>query len=254
MSSNRFRTRKGTRTKTAVAMIVAAAAAIIVPASAFAARVRVGAHHPSGSLLIMGSLVAGVSTVFVFMLSRERRRHAAGIAGNGDALTAAVAAPLAMPVPDSLPRPASHFGHGALVIGYLTAQATTSRSPEHDIVRACERSGWELTEIVCDHSNGSILERPGIARALERIAAGEAEGLVVRDARLLSRSKDFAAFVRWFRDAGATLIALDLGMDTSTPEGRRLASALITLNGWAGDWLATKSARRPVGVHRESAP
>ncbi|HEY7621394.1 MAG TPA: recombinase family protein [Solirubrobacteraceae bacterium] len=234
-------------------MIVAATAAIIVPASAFAA---VGAHHASGSLLIIWLLVAGVSALVGFMHGRERRRHAPGIAvnGNGEALAAHVTAPRAMPVPDSLPRPASQFGHGALVIGYITAQATTSRAPERDIVRACERSGWELTEIVCDHSNGSILERPGIARALERIAAGEAEGLVVRDARLLSRSKDFAAFVRWFRDAGATLIALDLGMNTSTPEGRRVASALITLNGWAGDWLATKSARRPVQVQRGSTP
>jgi resolvase-like protein len=234
--------------------MVAATAAIFVPASAFAAGVRVGGHYPTGSLLIMGSLVAAVGSLFVFVHARDRRRPVAGTGVNGDAHAAAAQPPLAIPVPEPPPKPSSAFGHGATVIGYLTAQATTSRAPERDIVRACERSGWELTEIVCDRANGSILERPGMARALGRIAAGEANGLVIRDARLLSRSKDFAAFVRWFRDADATLIALDLGMNTSTPEGRRLASALITLNGWAGDWLATKSARRPVPVQRGSAP
>jgi resolvase-like protein len=252
MSSHRFR--KRTRTKTAIAVIVAAAAAIIVPASAFAAGVRVGGHHPTGSLLIMGSMVTGLAMLLGFMSARERRRPVAGIATNGDAHAAAAQAPLAIPVPAPPPKPSSEFGHGAPVIGYLTAQAMTSRAPERDIVRACELSGWDLTEIVCDRANGSILERPGMVRALERIAAGEAKALVIRDARLLSRSKDFAAFVRWFREADATLIALDLGMNTSTPEGRRLASALITLNGWAGDWLATKSARRPVHVERGATP
>jgi resolvase-like protein len=250
MTSHRFR--KGIRTKTAVAVMVAGTAAIVVPASAFAAGVRVGNDHPAGSLLIMGSMVVGLAMLLGFMSVRERRRPVAGIATNGDAHAAAAQPPLAIPVPEPQPQPSSEFAHGVTVIGYLTAQAMTSRAPERDIVRACERSGWELTEIVCDRANGSILERPGMARALGRIAAGEANGLVIRDARLLSRSKDFAAFVRWFRDADATLIALDLGMNTSTPEGRRLASALITLNGWAGDWLATKSARRPVPVQRGS--
>ena len=34
----------------------------------------------------------------------------------------------------------------------------------------------------------------------------------------------------WFRDADATLIALDLDIDTSTPEGRHVANTLIALS------------------------
>src|SRR5205085_2291100 len=53
--------------------------------------------------------------------------------------------------------------------------------------------------------------------------------------------------------------ALDLGLDTSTPEGRRVAGALITLNGWASEWLADGTHRsatngRPKNRERGRAP
>jgi hypothetical protein len=43
-----------------------------------------------------------------------------------------------------------------------------------------------------------------------------------------------------FRDAGAGLVALDLGVDTSTPGGYEVAATLITL----GDWERERIARR----------
>ena len=139
---------------------------------------------------------------------------------------------------------------GAAVIGCITGASGNGvrrRPPEREIERACERGGWRLVEIVQDeHDYGAILERPALAGALERIARGEAQGLVVNDARLLSRSADFAKFVAWFRDADAALVALDLGLDTSTPEGSRVATSLITLNGWAGQWIASRTRQSMV--------
>ena len=46
--------------------------------------------------------------------------------------------------------------------------------------------------------------------------------------------------MEWFRDAGAGLVALDLGVDTSTPVGHEVAATLITL----GDWERERIARR----------
>ena len=46
--------------------------------------------------------------------------------------------------------------------------------------------------------------------------------------------------MEWFRDAGAGLVALDLGVDTSTPAGHEVAATLITL----GDWERERIARR----------
>jgi hypothetical protein len=150
-----------------------------------------------------------------------------------------------VPAEDGRRRSPSALGEGAPVIGYVTApaQLTADLSPaERAIERACERHGWQLVAIVRDREDQGILERPGLSHALEQIAGGQAEGLVVNDARLLSRSLDFGGLVHWFQDAEAALVGLDLGLDTSTPEGRRMASTLIMVNGWAGERIARRAS------------
>jgi DNA invertase Pin-like site-specific DNA recombinase len=144
-------------------------------------------------------------------------------------------------------RRTSRLAPGETVIGYVTlspdAAATEADVPVHAIEAACERSEWELLEVVTDRENGiSGLERPGLSRALEHIAAGEARGLVVSDLRRLSRSiVDLGALVEWFRDAQAALVALDLGIDTSTPTGHEVAAALVKLGGWERERIVRRS-------------
>jgi hypothetical protein len=43
---------------------------------------------------------------------------------------------------------------------------------------------------------------------------------------------DLGVLVEWFIEAEAALIALDLGVDTSTPRGYELAEKLIRISGW----------------------
>jgi DNA invertase Pin-like site-specific DNA recombinase len=126
------------------------------------------------------------------------------------------------------------------MIGYvpMTPGAT---SADHDrssatIVTACQDAGWDLLEIVCDNADGRPLERPGLTHALARIADGEADGLVVSDLRGVSRS---------IRD-GATLVALDLALDTSTPGGRQAAATLVMVGSpdRDGDGGATDNGHR----------
>jgi DNA invertase Pin-like site-specific DNA recombinase len=235
------------------------------PAATTPAPVPLSTSSSTSSFLILGPLVVLITALFAFAHLRQRRRHAVRIAayqlgtyippslqqaGQAEPIAEATEEqpPVAVPEPPRNSR--SGFGNGARVIGYVTEQsAAAGRAPELDIERACQRSGWQLAEIVRDRDNGRILERPGMSRALERISKGDAQGLVMNDGRLLSRSADFATFVRWFRDADATLIALDLGLDTSTPGGRRLATSLITLNGWAGDRIASRAPRSPAADH-----
>ncbi len=74
---------------------------------------------------------------------------------------------------------------GAAVIGYMTVQPGTRASARRAAVSglrlACGRSGWRLEGVVCDSERDGVLERPGLARALERIARREAAGLLVAD-------------------------------------------------------------------------
>jgi DNA invertase Pin-like site-specific DNA recombinase/peptidoglycan hydrolase-like protein with peptidoglycan-binding domain len=120
------------------------------------------------------------------------------------------------------------------VIGYVTTSTDAwSDADEGSVVAieaTCEGSDWSLFEIVCDRENGRTLDRPGLSYALERIAEGQARGLVVSDLQRLSRSpEDLGVLMAWFRDANARLVALDLDLDTSTSVGRQVATTLIAL-------------------------
>jgi DNA invertase Pin-like site-specific DNA recombinase len=151
-------------------------------------------------------------------------------------------------------RSPSQLAAGESVIGYVTTDADPGRDQEAfmEIEALCERAGWQLDEIVRDSDTGRMVGRPGLTRALERIAAGEARGLVVSETRGLVRSLgDLGALLEWFRDAEAALIAVDLDLDTATIEGHQTASALIAVSGWEGERTATRARR---GLARVRTP
>jgi len=151
-------------------------------------------------------------------------------------------------------RSPSRLAAGEAVIGYVTAtpDENTRQEAFMAIETACERAGWRLADIVADHDTGRMVGRPGLTRALERIAAGQARGLVVADARRLVRSlTDLGALLAWFRDAGAALVALDLDLDTATPHGHHTATTLISVSGWEGERAATRTRR---GLARVQTP
>ena len=146
-------------------------------------------------------------------------------------------------------RSPSRLPGGCPVIGYVTISGDSGSA---DAVRSsaaiqatCERANWNLLEIVGDRENGRILERPGLGYALGRIADGHAGGLVVSDLQRLSRSiLDLGALMAWLRNADATLIALDLGINTSTVEGDRVATTLIALSSRAHERIAARTRSR----------
>jgi peptidoglycan hydrolase-like protein with peptidoglycan-binding domain len=154
--------------------------------------------------------------------------------------TSSTGPPTAEPVVVTpLPTPPAAVGRYAAhsdVIGYVPGpaglRASDSSASDRAIERACARGGWTLVDIVHDPEGSSVDEQSGITHALERIEAGEASALVVSDARLLSRSVDLAAVLQRLDDAEAALVAVDLGLDTTTAQGRRVASALVTVSGW----------------------
>ena len=151
-------------------------------------------------------------------------------------------------------RSPSQLAPGEPVIGYVTADPDPNAEQEAfmAIETACDQAGWRLDDIVRDQDTGRMVGRPGLTRALERIAAGEARGLVVGDARRLVRSlADLGALLEWFRDAEAVLVALDLDLDTASIHGHQTASTLISVSGWEGDRVATRTRR---GLARVQTP
>jgi DNA invertase Pin-like site-specific DNA recombinase len=125
---------------------------------------------------------------------------------------------------------------GTAVIGYVSAPVTLNGdggdAPDRAIARACDRAGWHLVDTVSDAGGEAATDRPRLDEALRRIADGEAQGLVVSDTRLLSRSTDLGALTKRLASGGASLIALDLGVDTATADGARVLGALVAMSGW----------------------
>jgi DNA invertase Pin-like site-specific DNA recombinase/peptidoglycan hydrolase-like protein with peptidoglycan-binding domain len=158
---------------------------------------------------------------------------------------------------DEIERSPTQLVAGEPVIGYVTVAGPngTTGPAEAAIEAACQRSGWELVEVVHDRENGKTLERPGLNYALEKIVRGEARGLVIGELQRLSRSiVDLGALAEWFREANASLVALDLELDTATPQGHQIAGTLITLSGWERERIArrTRSALAEVKAQGKS--
>jgi DNA invertase Pin-like site-specific DNA recombinase len=123
------------------------------------------------------------------------------------------------------------------VIGYLrvsTEEQADSRAgleaQRSAILTEAQRRGWRLVEVIEDAGySGKDLRRPGIAAALDSMKSHRADTLVVAKLDRLSRSiLDFAALMdRATRERWA-LVALDLGVDTTTPAGEAMANVMAT--------------------------
>jgi DNA invertase Pin-like site-specific DNA recombinase len=152
---------------------------------------------------------------------------------------------------------------GAAVLGY--ARVSTSEqvgngygldAQEHAIRDECDRRGWALVEMIRDEgASAKSLDRPGLRSALERIAAGEASGLIASKLDRLSRSVvDFGVLLEWFDGAGATLVALDLGLDTGSPGGRLVANVFASVAEWEKDTIAARTREGLAAARAQGKP
>jgi DNA invertase Pin-like site-specific DNA recombinase len=131
----------------------------------------------------------------------------------------------------------------AWAVGYASAaggqraDGPELRAQAQAIEHACATRGLGLRRVVWDVGNdaGPDLERPGLTRALETIAGGQASCLVVSGLDRLSRSAaDLGTLVEWLERRGNRLIAVDLDLDTAAPDGRLAARALAAVGGATG--------------------
>jgi DNA invertase Pin-like site-specific DNA recombinase len=131
-------------------------------------------------------------------------------------------------------------------VGYVTATGATRAKAElrrqiTALDAACERAGWRLVEVARD-VGGSLeaaLDRPGLNYALGRLGRGDRSCLIVAELRRLGRSAvELGRVLRWLRDRGLRLVAVDVELDTAAPDGRIAADALISVGERAerGPW------------------
>ena len=110
----------------------------------------------------------------------------------------------------------------------------------------CDHRGWTLIEMVEDAGfSAKTMTRPGMSRALERLARGEAGGMVVAKLDRATRSTiDAANLLARSEREGWKLVALDLGLDPTTPAGELVATIMAAVAQWE---------RRAIGVRTREA-
>jgi DNA invertase Pin-like site-specific DNA recombinase len=101
---------------------------------------------------------------------------------------------------------------------------------------ACAAKGWTVTDWVVDEGvSGSVppADRPAMARALRLLDGGEAGALVAAKVDRIARDlHDLTGLLRRADDDGWAVVALDLGVDTTTPVGRMLIGILGSVAEW----------------------
>lgn len=149
------------------------------------------------------------------------------------------------------------------VIGYIRvstdqqAESGAGMAAQRSAIRRyCKHGGMELLTIYEDNgaSAKSLKRRPGLSEALQVLTNGDAAALVVSKLDRLARSvHDFAGLVRIAEREGWGIVALDLGVDMTTPTGGLLANVTASVAEWERRIISVRTSealaqKRAAGV------
>lgn len=142
-------------------------------------------------------------------------------------------------------------------IGYMrvsTEEQGDSRAgleaQEATIRDEVKRRGMELVDLRFDiASGGSMRKRDQLGSSLRDLSEGKADILIVAKLDRLSRSVlDFAGIMEVANKEGWSVAVLDLGVDTSTTNGKLIMHIMIALAQWERELIGdrTKAALKAV--------
>lgn len=109
---------------------------------------------------------------------------------------------------------------------FISPQQQRDRIEAHAAAHGHAMIGWQEDL----DQPGSRMDRPGLEQALQAIERGDADGIAVAKLDRFARSVAGAArALERLEQAGGVLVAVDLGMDTSTPAGKLMRNVLMAL-------------------------
>lgn len=130
----------------------------------------------------------------------------------------------------------------------LAAQRST-------IYAECARRSWDLAAVFEDGASAKSLDnRPALAQALQQLASGTASVLLVAKLDRLARSvADFANLTRLAERQGWAIVAVDLGVDMTSPTGGLMANITASVAEWERRIISARTrealaAKRAKGV------
>lgn len=106
-----------------------------------------------------------------------------------------------------------------------------------------DRRGWELTLIEDAGFSGRRADRPGLKEALRLLRSKQADVLLVYKLDRVSRSvQDFAGLLHTATRQDWALVALDMQVDMTTPNGRLIAHILVAVAQWEAEMIGARTA------------
>lgn len=150
----------------------------------------------------------------------------------------------------------------ATMIGYLRvsteeqANSGLGLDAQRDTIqRYADAHGWDVVWYVDEGLSAKSLDRPQLQSALARVHVSakrrDVDGIVVAKFDRLSRSvHDFSGILKLAAARRWALVAIDLGVDTSTPTGKLVANVMMSVAEWEREVIgertsaATQAAKR----------
>jgi DNA invertase Pin-like site-specific DNA recombinase len=143
-------------------------------------------------------------------------------------------------------------GPAVAPVGYATVPSTEPHSTAPVLEQAvaidafCEQQGWQLLELVRDLEDTGVkgIDRPGLTYVLARLASGEASCVVVSHLRRLSHSaSELGQILESILSSDGRLVAMDVGVDTALPAGRKAANLLISVGAWEREEIGERTRK-----------
>jgi DNA invertase Pin-like site-specific DNA recombinase len=140
-----------------------------------------------------------------------------------------------------VPRPRKAISDPTRVAGYVRVSTEEQgdsglglAAQQASIEAEVARRDWTMVEVFTDIASGkSLIGRDGLAAALSAAESGQVGGIVVAKLDRLSRSlADFANLMARAQAGGWNVVALDLGIDLSTPAGEFMSGVLASAAQW----------------------
>lgn len=140
------------------------------------------------------------------------------------------------------------------MIGYLRVSTEEQASSglgldaqRDTIQRYADAHGWDVIWYVDEGLSAKSLDRPQLQAALSRLHVlpkrRDVDGIVVAKLDRLSRSvHDFSGILKLAAARKWAVVAIDLGVDTSTPTGKLVANVMMSVAEWEREVIGERTS------------
>ncbi|MDR3699304.1 MAG: recombinase family protein [Candidatus Sulfopaludibacter sp.] len=141
-----------------------------------------------------------------------------------------------------------------LTIGYCrvsTDKQDTSLEVQEAKIRAMATLKDLAVVMIADSESAKSLDRPGMARLLAMVDAGEVETVIIAKLDRLTRSvKDLAVLLERFQRRGVSLVSVAESLDTGSAAGRLVLNIMTSVAQWEREAIGERT--RAVLQHKKA--